>query len=205
VARAKSPASRKLPPNKVEAAPDGAGGDTGGRFDGGESQLVVMGRIVGPFGVQGWLKVKAFTEEPGGLGEFQVWLVGTKGAWREMRLEDFEVHSKGPVAKLAGCGDREGAERLRGCEIAVARVQLAELDEGAMYWIDLVGLEVADEGGAILGKVEALFETGETSVMVVRESAAGAERMIPFVAQYVKSIDREAKRITVDWKADYDA
>jgi 16S rRNA processing protein RimM len=74
-----------------------------------------------------------------------------------------------------------------------------------MYWVDLVGLEVVDGSGSILGKVEALFETGDTSVMVVRESQAGAERMIPFIPQYVKSVDREAKRITVDWKADYDA
>ncbi|HEX7559551.1 MAG TPA: PRC-barrel domain-containing protein, partial [Usitatibacter sp.] len=65
--------------------------------------------------------------------------------------------------------------------------------------------EVVDEGGIVLGTVEALFETGETSVMVVRESAAGVERMIPFVAQYVKSVDGEARRITVEWKADYDA
>jgi 16S rRNA processing protein RimM len=205
VARAKSRASRKLPPSKAELAPHGAGREAGGRFDGDESQLVVMGRIVGPFGVQGWLKVKAFTEEPNGLGGFQMWLVGGHGAWREMRLEDFEVHSKGPVAKLAGCDDREGADKLRGCDIAVARAELGEPDEGTMYWVDLVGLEVVDEGGAILGKVEALFETGATSVMVVRESAVSAERMIPFVAQYVKSVDREAKRITVDWKADYDA
>jgi tRNA (guanine37-N1)-methyltransferase len=160
-----------------------------------------MGRIVGPFGVHGWLKVKAFTEKPEGLGEFPRWLVGARGGWREMALEDFEVHSKGPVAKLAGCDDREGAEKLRGCDVAVRRAQLREPDDGTMYWVDLVGLEVVDGSGSILGKVEALFETGDTSVMVVRESQAGAERMIPFIPQYVKSIDRQAKRITVDWKA----
>jgi 16S rRNA processing protein RimM len=182
---------------------DGAGGI--GPFDGDESLLVMMGRIVGPFGLQGWLKVKAFTEAPEGLGGFPIWLVGARGGWREMALEDFEVHSKGPVAKLAGCDDREGAEKLRGCDVAIRRAQLGEAREGTMYWVDLVGLEVVDEGGAVLGKVEALFETGETSVMVVRASPAGGERMIPFVAQYVKAVDREKRRITVDWKADYDA
>jgi len=182
---------------------DGAGGI--GPFDGDESQLVMMGRIVGPFGLQGWLKVKAFTEAPGGLGGFPGWLVGARGGWREMALEGFEVHSKGPVAKLAGCDDREGAEKLRGCDVAVRRGELREPDDGTMYWVDLVGLEVVDGSGAVLGKVEALFETGDTSVMVVREPQAGAERMIPFIPQYVKSVDREAKRITVDWKADYDA
>ena len=160
-----------------------------------------MGRIVGPFGIQGWLKVKPFTETPGGLGEFNRWLVGVREGWREMAIEDFAVHSKGPVAKLAGCDDREGAERLRGCNVAVTRSELGEADEGSLYWVDLVGLEVVDETGAALGKVEGLFETGETSVLVV---AGEKERMIPFVAEYVVSVDREAKRITVDWKADYD-
>jgi 16S rRNA processing protein RimM len=160
-----------------------------------------MGRIVGAFGIQGWLKVKPFTEEPEGLGEFSRWLVGDRGGWREMAIEDFEVHSKGPVVKLAGCDDREGADKLRGCDVAVTRDELGEADEGSLYWVDLVGLDVFDESGAALGKVEGLFETGETSVLVVKGTK---ERMIPFVPAYVKSVDREAKRITVDWKADYD-
>jgi 16S rRNA processing protein RimM len=160
-----------------------------------------MGRIVGAFGIQGWLKVKPFTEAPDGLGGFARWLVGLREGWREMAIEDFEVHSKGPVAKLAGCDDREGAERLRGCDVAVTRGELGEADDGALYWVDLVGLDVFDESGAELGKVEALFETGETSVLVVK---GARERMIPFVPAYVKSVDREARRITVDWKPDYD-
>ena len=160
-----------------------------------------MGRIVGPFGVQGWLKVKAFTEAPDGLGEFDRWLVSMREGWREMAIEDFEVHSKGPVAKLFGCDDREGAERLRGCDVAVTRNELGDADDGSLYWVDLVGLGVFDESGAELGKVEALFETGESSVLVVK---GAKERMIPFVPAYVKSVDREAKRITVDWKPDYD-
>ncbi len=160
-----------------------------------------MGRIVGPFGVQGWLKVKPFTEKPEGLGEFSRWCVGAAGAWREMAIEGFEVHSKGPVVKLAGCDDREGAEALRGREVAVTRAELGEADEGTVYWVDLVGLDVVDESGAALGKVEGLFETGATSVLMVNGAKA---RMIPFVSAYVKSVDREARRITVDWKADYD-
>ena len=160
-----------------------------------------MGRIVGPFGVQGWLKVKSFTEEAEGLGEFSRWLIGARDGWREMAVEDFEVHSKGPVAKLAGCDDPEGADRLRGCDVAVTRAELGEAEEGSLYWIDLVGLDVLDESGGVLGKVEGLFETGETSVLVVKGTR---QRMIPFVPEYVKAVDREAKRITVDWKAEYD-
>jgi 16S rRNA processing protein RimM len=38
-------------------------------------------------------------------------------------------------------------------------------------------------------------------VLVIRGER---ERLIPFVADYVLDVDREAKRITVDWEAGYD-
>ena len=165
-----------------------------------------MGRIVGSFGLAGWVKVKAFTESAGALGEYPGWILRTREGWRAMDLEEFEVHSKGPVAKLAGCGDRDMADAMRGFDVAVTREALGDAGEGSMYWVDLVGLEVVDQGGNSLGKVEGLFETGDTSVLVVTGGDGPpnktAETMIPFVPAYVKSVDRDARRITVDWKAD---
>ena len=172
------------------------------RFEGDEAGLVVMGRIVGAFGVQGWLKVNPFTDSPDGLARFDRWVLRTAAGWQEMSVEDFALHSKGPVAKLAGCDDRDGAERLRGAEVAVSRESLGEAGQGELYRVDLVGLEVVDGSGTVLGRVEGFFDTGETGVMVV---SGARERMIPFIADYVKAVDREAGRITVDWKADYDA
>jgi 16S rRNA processing protein RimM len=162
-----------------------------------------MARILGAFGIHGWVKVKAFTGRPDSLAGFPRWLVGGDGRWQEMALEEFEVHAKGPVAKLAGCEDREAAARLRGQDVAVPRAALGDAGDGTIFWVDLVGSEVVDEAGAALGTVEGLFETGETSVLVVKNEER--ERMIPFVPDYVKSVDREARRITVDWKPDYDA
>ncbi|HET9469713.1 MAG TPA: PRC-barrel domain-containing protein, partial [Usitatibacter sp.] len=64
------------------------------------------------------------------------------------------------------------------------------------------GFEVQDADGRPLGAVDGFLETGGGSVMVVK---GAVERLIPFVPGYVLSVDREARRITVDWKADYDA
>lgn len=164
-----------------------------------------MGRLIGPFGVQGWVKVNAFTEAPEALGAFDRWAVRTGEGWREMALEDFAVHSKGPVAKLAGCEDREAAQKLRNADVAVSRASLGDAGAGELYRVDLLGLDVVDEGGAVLGRVEGFFEAGDTAVMVVAGGEGRRERMIPFVNEYVKAVDREARRITVDWKADYDA
>jgi len=168
-----------------------------------------MGRIVGPFGVHGWVRIKPFTEDRAGLDEYAQWIVragqgriGSPGGWVGLPLERFELHSKGPVAKLAGCDSREEAEKLRGADIAVTREALGDAEEGTLYRVDLVGLQVKDESGAVLGRVEGFFDTGDTGVMVVKGER---ERMIPFVPQYVKAVDRASRSITVDWKADYDA
>lgn len=163
-----------------------------------------MGRVVGSFGVKGWVKVKPFSLKPDALADHDTWVVRTRDGWREMDLEDFEVHAKGPVAKLAGSDAREASEQLRGADVAVVRDALGEAEEGSLYQVDLIGLEVVEEEGSRLGRVDGFFDAGDTSVMVVA-GADGRERLIPFVAEFVKSVDREAKRVTVDWKADYDA
>jgi len=160
-----------------------------------------MGHVVGAFGIEGLVKVKPYTESAEGLAQFPRWVVKTADGWREMELEEFAVHSKGPVARLAGCADRTAAERLRGCEIAVPRAALGEAEEGTLYQVDVVGMEVRDTDGNALGIVDGFVEAGEASVMIVK---GGTERLIPFVDAYVKAVDREARRITVDWKADYD-
>ena len=161
-----------------------------------------MGRVVAAVGIKGLVKLKSFTADPGGLDKFAEWVVRTPQGWRYMALEEFAVRPNGTVAKLAGCEDRDSAERLKGADIAIARAALGETQEGSLFQVDLVGLEVVDESGERLGTVESFFETGETSVMVV---AGVKERLIPFVPGYVKAVDRESRRITVDWKADYDA
>lgn len=191
MAKPKSPASRKRPPNKSGAA----------AFSGDESELVLMGRIAAAFGIQGWVKVRAFTDTSDGLGGFSAWWLRTGEGWKSFGVEEFAARPAATVAKLEGVDDRNAAELLRGCDVAVTRLELGEPGAGSIYVVDLVGLDVVDAKGSPLGAVEGFFQTGETSVMVVK---GGRERLIPFVAEYVRAVDREARRITVDWEAEFD-
>src|SRR5258708_25491694 len=137
-----------------------------------------MGRVGAHCGVHGWVKVKTFTEKAATLGEHATWVVGGSTGARELKLEGFEVHSKGRVAKLAGIDDREAAQALQGSEVSVRRESLGEAGKGLHYWVDLIGLEVVDGEGRKLGNVESLFEAGDTHGLVVMGERG---RMIPFI------------------------
>jgi 16S rRNA processing protein RimM len=160
-----------------------------------------MGRILGPFGIQGWVKLRTFTESPDGLAGHPAWWLRGRSGWQSAVLEDFKVRPAAVSAKLQGVDDRSAAELLRGFDVAVTRDDLGPAGEGEFFWIDLLGLAVVNLQGETLGQVEELMRTGGSDVLVVRGER---ERLIPFVAVYVKSVDREAKRITVDWEAGYD-
>ena len=110
------------------------------------------------------------------------------------------MQGRGVIARLEGCRDRDAAGGYRGCEIAVERSRLPELEEGEFYWADLVGLQVVTTGGDDLGRVERMMETGANDVMVVR---GGVERLIPFLSgTVVRSVDPDGRAIVVDWHPD---
>jgi 16S rRNA processing protein RimM len=162
--------------------------------------MVVMGRVVGPFAVKGWIKVQPFTQLPGGLLDYPVWWLGREDGWTPRWLEDGAVHGKSVVAKLERCDEREAAAAMTGLEVAVPRSQLPQSAEGEYYWTDLVGLEVRNLQRQVLGRIVRLLETGANQVLVV---TGDRERLIPFVSAVVVTVDLAQGEMVVDWGLDF--
>lgn len=159
-----------------------------------------MGRVLGPFGVRGWVKLKTFTENLENLAGYPTWWVTVAGNEKPMRLEDVEIHSSHMVAKLAGVDDRDQAFALRGAEVSIPREALPPAEEGEFYWADLVGLDVVNLQGEHLGQVIDLLETGANDVLVVK---GDRERLLPYVDAIVLEVNLAESKIRVDWGLDY--
>jgi 16S rRNA processing protein RimM len=162
--------------------------------------LVIMGRIVAPYGVLGWLKVLPDTELIDGLLEYNAWQIGKNNDWREIKLKSGKVHNDVLVVKLEGIDDRDAAFACKGQLVAVPREALPELDDGEVYWSDLIGLAVNNQQGVDFGKVIDVFETGANDVIVVK---GDVERLIPYTEQTVVKVDVEQQTMLVDWDEDY--
>jgi len=144
--------------------------------------------------VRGWMKVAG---DRAALSSLATWWV--EGV--ERRVEQTKMHSAWLLAKLAGIESREQAQALKGKTIAAPRAALPEPEEGIYYWADLVGLEVVNAQGLVLGVVKGVVSSGAQDVMEL--SGEKRQRLLPWVPAVVKRVDLEGGRIEVDWGADW--
>lgn len=185
------------------------------------AEMVVLGKVTGAYGIQGWLRIAPFGDDPLSWGRMKTWWLAddpagssagagsvasatsvAPGAWTAFSLLKCRNHAGTVVVELAGVSDRNASEALIGKLIGAPRAQLPKPATDEYYWADLIGLTVINTQGDCLGTVESLIETGAHDVLRVLD-ASGAERLIPFVAHVVTQVDLTSARIEVDWGADW--
>lgn len=189
--------------------------------------MVVMGRIVAPYGVFGWVKVIPDTEAFDGLFDYETWWLGRGEQWREHTVETAKVHNDVLLVKLKGIDDRDAAFACKNTQIAVPRALLPAPDENEYYWSDLIGVQVKNQQGVDFGVIVEVFETGANDVIVTHMPLSGNaaevvnvalnaeqkkqksakpqmhERLIPFIDDVVLEVDTVAKTMLVDWDKDF--
>ncbi len=169
---------------------------------------VTLGRVAGVFGVRGWLRIDAQTQAAAKILSYPGWTIRQGERSFETQVVEGRAHGTGVVAQITGengqpIDDRDVAARLIGAVIEVDRSVLPALPQGRYYWIDLIGLQVVNTSGVLLGSVKDVTSNGAQDVLVV-DDEAGARRLIPFVHQHiVERVDIVEGRIVCAWEADY--
>lgn len=162
---------------------------------------ILLGRVVGFFGVRGELKLESYTDPRDAIFRYQPWTLRSGAGEHLAAGVTGRDSGRNVIARFPGIEDRDQAQALIGAEIWVPRSALPPPGPGEYYWVDLEGLAVSTVEGVELGTVSHLFATGANDVMVVRGER---ERMVPFViGDHVKSVDFEAGRIVVDWDPEF--
>lgn len=169
--------------------------------------LVEVGHITGAFGIRGWVRIKPYSADADALVTAKKWWLD-KPQLHDVERLAAKWHGDEVVAQLVGVADREAAEKLKGTVVQISRRHFPALDDNEFYWVDLIGLEVVNREGVLLGRVADLMDNGAHPILRVampedETSEKQKELLIPFVEKFVGKVDQEAKRITVDWQPDY--
>ncbi len=152
-------------------------------FDG----TITIGQVVGPFGIQGGIKVKVLTDF---LERFE------KG--REVLIDGepyvitvVQWHKGQARLKLDGISNRDLAEGLKWADVEVPSDDVPDLDEDEFLTEDLIGMAVVSTDGRNLGQVTEVLASPAHDIIVVGKT------MIPAVKEFVTDIDLQSGVMTV--------
>ena len=176
--------------------------------------LIQVGYVSGAYGLNGWVRIKPFSASADALLAARVWWLD-KPELRDVDVLQTKLHSGDVVVQLMGVAGRDAAEALKGTAVQIPRSHFPALPDGEFYWIDLIGSTVDNLQDQHIGIVHDMMDNGAHPILrvssaVMAGDAAPAddakqvqEILIPFVDQFIKTVDRKAKKIIVDWGLDY--
>lgn len=157
---------------------------------------VLLAVIGAAQGLKGEVRVKSFTQEPGGFAAY--------GKLYDAAGKPYEVLDTRPskevvITRFAGINDRTAAEGLTGTELFVDRSVIGNeaLDDDDFLHSDLIGLKVVDGEGHDHGTVFAVLNFGAGDILEVSKHR-GHSVAIPFTKAAVPDINFDTKIITVD-------
>lgn len=151
-------------------------------------QFLETGKITGTHGLKGEVRVQPWADSPEFLAEFDE-LYLDKGA-KKIEITAARVHKNMLIMKIRGVDSIDDADRLRDKVLYMNRDDV-ELEEGAYFIQDLIGLRVLDDDtGEHIGQLDDVSETGANDVYHIK-TGDGKVYLIPAIPDVVKEISLE--------------
>jgi 16S rRNA processing protein RimM len=160
----------------------------------GEPVYLAVARLRRPHGVSGEILMELITDSPENLA------IGNEVFIGEDKIPS-KVISLRPTDKLwlitlAGFGNRETVARFSNQWLYMKIDQLQPPAEGRFYQHEVIGMQVLNEAGIVLGIVSEILITGANDVYVVRNEQ-GEESLIPVVKSVIQKMDRKSRTIVI--------
>tara|TARA_B100000575_G_scaffold214705_1_gene175480 strand:- start:239 stop:757 length:519 start_codon:yes stop_codon:yes gene_type:complete len=160
---------------------------------------IIVGKIIGHFGVKGWLKVFSHTHPREGITKYNLIYVCLEGNYELIGDPKWNNSGKNILLKLDKISDRESVGKYINSDLVIDRANLPELPQGRYYWNDLEGMQVKNIHGDSLGVISHMIETGSNDVVVLSD-----DRLIPFLLNdVVTEVDMKNRIMIVEWDWDW--
>jgi len=160
------------------------------------SELICVGALAGAFGVQGEVRLKSFTAEPSAIADYAP--LTTEDGATSYSITLTRPLTNGFAARLGGVKTKEQADALKGVRLYAPREKLPALPDDEFYHADLIGLEVVDTGGTVLGRVKAVLNHGASDLLEITGPGLKTSLLLPFTVDAVPTVDLTAGRIVAD-------
>jgi 16S rRNA processing protein RimM len=167
--------------------------------DGARPDHLVVGHVTKAHGTKGEIFVWPLTDriddvfEPGRA--VQVEASEEAEEFGALTIESVRPFKRGLLVKFEGLDDRTAIEGLAQRYLQIPMTEVAPLDEGEVFYHQLIGLEVVTADGERVGKIREVYDTGPTHLLEVR--TASGQVLIPFTERIVKKVDVDGGQMTI--------
>lgn len=160
------------------------------------TERVCVGAIAGAFGVKGEVRLKSFCAEPEAIADYApLW---SEDGTRKFHPTIIQAIKNGLSARLDGVTTKEQADALRGIRLYAERSALPALPDDEYYHADLIGLEVLDTGGTLLGRIRNVLNHGATDLLEIEVRGLSDTILLPFTLDAVPTVDLSKGRVIAD-------
>jgi len=161
-----------------------------------DDNQVSIGKVVGTYGIHGWVKVFPLTDFPERFKLLKKVTLQCSGVGQLLEVEACRPYQQGYLFKFRGIDSPEEARLLNHALMQIDEDQVYPLPEGVYYHFQLQGLEVYDERLGYLGKVSEILQTGANDVYVI-DSPRYGEILIPAIKETILHVDVNSGRMQV--------
>jgi 16S rRNA processing protein RimM len=147
---------------------------------------ITVGRVLKPFGVNGWVKVESLSTNPQRFREGSTFLLEGREKGERLVLEEMREAPDAILIKFKGLENRELAMPIAGKLLLITTEELGDSPRDSLWEHQLLGLKVRTVDGVDLGEVVEILETGANDVLVVKGQR---EHLIPMIEEVLVGVD----------------
>jgi 16S rRNA processing protein RimM len=156
------------------------------------SDLILVGRVAGAFGVRGEVRLTSYAAEPAALLTYRD--LKRQDGSPGLTLVSGRPAKGGLVVRAKEVATREEAEALRGLQLYVPRDVLPEPEEDEFYVADLIGLSAVTPEGEVLGTIKSAQDFGAGDLLEI-QPPSGASWYLPFTKEAVPEVHLAERKI----------
>ena len=160
--------------------------------------LISVAKILNFHGIKGEAKLGFSKGREHQISALKKAFVLKDGKYIELNVETVRFHKHFAIVKFNEFKTVNDVEVYKGCDIYLSKEEVEKFLAEDEYLInDLIGMDVYDEDGCLIGNVCAVGENAANNLISVKDNNA-REHLVPFVKDLVPVVDIKNKKIVIN-------
>lgn len=163
-----------------------------------KDSLISIAKVLNFHGVKGEAKLGFSKGREKQIESLKRVFVLKNNNYEELNVSSVRFHKHFAIVKFEEFKTVNDVEKYKGCDIYLEKEKVEEfLDSDEFLISDLIGMDVFDEDGCLLGNITAIGENLANNLLSVKDNN-GREHLVPFVKELVPVVDLNNNRVVIN-------